>query len=496
MADTYTEENIPYGVLADYLFSQQQEQEQEIVPFLGAGVSISARPSGEDQRDKPECAKANEIKQAAQSLGLDSRASTFFEVAAEFALLMQSLQVQAQTQTQWNQNARAAYETLRNSEYPPSASELVDYFSKKLNYRSFREVAVRVSEKLHKDADASFRPALLEILKLVANISGVPPATLSGISAYFEAASTRKDLMQDLKEIFEKKRKVTLTHQLIAQAARWHLRRDGQGRNLGKGHYLVITTNYDQLMELALEEAGLPYVVLTMDLKDFKIRPRFGGKMSAELRGAFEAANEPRFAEQFTLVQPSFSDEGSAAAPPEASLQPAAVEEGWPEPALRAGPVPSTTPLVTESQSTPALAHRLVIVHKIHGCLFEPFTVIRSNEKELVSDSVVISDNDYVTHISIGRGTIPSCVNDVMQGKKFLFLGYSLSDWNVRGVLRAIRQKRGMDDYGDFTVIKTVSDLDAKFFGQNQIRIARTPLKTFAEGVGTSLAPEGYRITA
>jgi len=53
------------------------------------------------------------------------------------------------------------------------------------------------------------------------------------------------------------------------------------------------------------------------------------------------------------------------------------------------------------------------------------------------TDSIVISDNDYVTNISRfsdNDGVIPACVTEILSSAErpyFLFMGYSLRDWNV-----------------------------------------------------------------
>ncbi len=65
-----------------------------------------------------------------------------------------------------------------------------------------------------------------------------------------------------LHEIFLGKRCPTPTDELIARAARWYL-----GHTQTSGDYLVITTNYDRLIELAFDAAGVPYCVLAVDSK-------------------------------------------------------------------------------------------------------------------------------------------------------------------------------------------------------------------------------------
>jgi hypothetical protein len=64
--------------------------------------------------------------------------------------------------------------------------------------------------------------------------------------------------------------------------------------------YLIITTNYDCLMELALEAAGVPFVVLWRSRNDEKIYNRFGNLPAAEIK-TLEKRNPPANPESAVL---------------------------------------------------------------------------------------------------------------------------------------------------------------------------------------------------
>ena len=135
----------------------------------------------------------------------------------------------------------------------------------------------------------------------------------------------------------------------------------------------------------------------------------------------------------------------------------------------------------------------LAVIYKVHGCIQEWLTADPSNQH----DSIVISDKDYVVNISrlsAIDGVIPACVRALLSGAGttkpyILFLGYSLRDWNVRAMLRAIRTKRAgagnelYDDYGDYTVIRSFGKIDEAFFLQNKIRIIHEDLTYFSNRV-------------
>jgi len=55
------------------------------------------------------------------------------------------------------------------------------------------------------------------------------------------------------------------------------------------------------------------------------------------------------------------------------------------------------------------------------------------------NDSYLISEEDYVDFLGRSGGSyIPPYITGLMTGKAFLFLGYSLEDWNVRVILRKL----------------------------------------------------------
>ena len=55
-------------------------------------------------------------------------------------------------------------------------------------------------------------------------------------------------------------------------------------------------------------------------------------------------------------------------------------------------------------------------------------------------DSFVVTEEDYVEFLSrmTDNKAIPSILIDYFQERNFLFLGYSLRDWNLRVLLRRL----------------------------------------------------------
>jgi hypothetical protein len=91
------------------------------------------------------------------------------------------------------------------------------------------------------------------------------------------------------------------------------------------------------------------------------------------------------------------------------------------------GAVPINVPNEYDALS---LEDRTVIL-KLHGA------VNRENAKR---DSYVITEDNYIDYLSRTdfSGQIPITLRDVMSESHFLFLGYSMQDWNLRVILNRI----------------------------------------------------------
>jgi hypothetical protein len=73
------------------------------------------------------------------------------------------------------------------------------------------------------------------------------------------------------------------------------------------------------------------------------------------------------------------------------------------------------------------------IIFKMHGSV---------DKAEPDKDCYLITEEDYVDFLGRDSGYyVPPYINALMQGKDFLFLGYSLGDWNVRVILRKLLKR-------------------------------------------------------
>ena len=427
---------IPYGDQASKIFNLDAARDrdngiQRVVPFLGAGVSISAR--SHSPLPAAQLPDTDKLEQVFQLLGLEKRARTFAELAILTAYLMQAAEQAGVSASPTADKLRAE---LREGDYPPSAGELAHLFSLLSSYTTFERVVERVRGNFGEYPFGATGEEQIESLKLLAKVTGVanPPEVLTGITSYYESISGRGGLWNSLSSVIARKKKPTPTHKLLAAAAKYHL---AQKYTLD---YLIITTNYDCLMEQALDDLGVPYVVLLTRKADQKVVVRFSENIpnADDLKRHHMGPNNGHYAHNFVLQM-------------------------FGEPRY------------------------LVVIYKIHGCLSE-----KLQREE--ADGVVISDTDYVQYIKQmgqGNGLIPAHVNNLMHGKEFLFMGYSLNDWNVRSIFETVREKRNLSSDGqDYSVMRDVTPFEEVFFRRNDVMIFQTDLSHFAGRVVGGLPPD------
>jgi hypothetical protein len=419
MFDIWEHEDISYREQADKLFNlpafqQSETGVQQFVPFLGAGVSISARPVSPKPKPiaEPDPARIEEI---CKTLNLEGQsARLFMRMAIFLALCLESAEKEYP-----NLNEDQLLDRLRDDVAPPSGRQLARLFANLSTYSGFKKVVDSLSGLFPKDYLNATERQQIEMLKRLARITRIadPPDPLTSITSYFESKVGRGSLWSNLSLVISDKNNVTPTHKLLAASAKRYFEQPDV-----LDDFLILTTNYDCLMEDALDRIGVDYVALTTRKSDQKVLVRFSNTVK-------DAANLTK------TISGMY----------------------YPDKLFLRKPKP------------------LVIVCKMHGCLNKALT-----EKD---DGLVISDNDYVNYISqmnSGHGIIPSYVNTLMQNKPFLFLGYSLNDWNVRSVFETIRKKRGEDFGGqDYAVMWYVGEYERLFFKRNDVAILKTDLNSY-----------------
>jgi hypothetical protein len=193
------------------------------------------------------------------------------------------------------------------------------------------------------------------------------------VSQYVDATLGERRLYGYLHDVFDANYPPTSLHRLFACLP-------ALLREQGRPQLLLLTSNYDDLLERALEEAGEAFDVVWYEAKRGPLQGRFLHRSPAGDVVAIERPNE------YTDL---------------------------------------------------SLDERPVVL-KLHGA------VDRDNAK---SDSYVITEDSYIEYLVGGDvgGQIPFSLLERMADSHFLFLGYSMRDWNLRVILSRIWGAQQLD---------------------------------------------------
>jgi len=146
---------------------------------------------------------------------------------------------------------------------------------------------------------------------------------------------------------------------------------------------LILTTNYDDALERAFDAAGEPYELVWYEAKKGPNRGRFVHRIDAE---------------DTVIDRPNDYDGLSR--------------------------------------------HERTTILKLHGAIDR-----RRPSDDPRGDSYVITEDNYIDYLSVGdiSGAIPVTLREQLANTHFLFLGYSLRDWNLRVILRRLCGQQPLD---------------------------------------------------
>jgi hypothetical protein len=215
----------------------------------------------------------------------------------------------------------------------------------------------------------AFPPSGRELAGALAKRSRYPQpedSDLLRVSQYVDAILGERQLYRYLHSIFDADYPPSTLHRLLA-------RLPALLRARGRPQLVVLSTNYDDLVERALAEASEAFDVVWYEAKRGPLQGRFLHR------------------------------------PPEGKV------------------VPIERP---NKYTGLALAERPVVV-KLHGA------IDRGDPKR---DSYVVTEDSYIDYLVSGDvgEQLPFSLRERMADSHFLFLGYSMRDWNLRVVLNRI----------------------------------------------------------
>lgn len=241
------------------------------------------------------------------------------------------------------------------------------------------------------------------------------PPDLLHVSQYVYAVRGGSGPLYDvLHELFDHEFPTARVHDFLA-AVPARLRRVGAGRRPP----LVVTTNYDDLMEAAYVSAGEEFDLLVY---------------------AAEGPYEGRFCHR----------------PPGGRLEPIA------DPRTNVELDPDRRPVVL----------------KLHGF------VDRGNFSDDNDDSYVITEDHYIEYLARMDldNLIPVKVLERLRNCHFLFMGYSLADWNLRAILYKLWTDRRRDR--DWWAIQLdPTDLERRSWRRRGVDIFDIDLDSYLEGL-------------
>jgi SIR2-like domain len=129
-----------------------------------------------------------------------------------------------------------------------------------------------------------------------------------------------------------------------------------------------------------------------------------------------------------------------------------------------------------------SLAERTLVV-KIHGA-------VQRRALDQDSDSYVVTEDDYIdclTRTDIVE-LLPSTVVDRMRHCHYLFLGYSLKDWNLRAMLHRIRRDQALRT-ASWVVQPNPEELEEKAWRYRNVDTLNITLEKFSTALNGLLSP-------
>lgn len=283
-----------------------------------------------------------------------------------------------------------------------------------------------------RDTESSYLPDSDELAAYLADRLGVKPTPggLALVSQNLSIAKGSGELYMALRRALPPRQPSSSVHRFLAA-----LPATLQGLGAPDRYQLIVTTNYDNALEQAFEEAEEGY-----DLAVYIARGRDKGRF----------VHVPCDGEPQLVVNPNGYT-------------------GFPIDAF--GRVERTT------------------IVKVHGAVDRP------QAPHAWRDNYVITEDDYIDYMS--EGDIESIVPQQLLGKlrdysHLLFLGHEMHDWSLRVFLIRIFGDRGLPNTS-WAIQRDPSRLDERFWQRIGVDLAATPLDGYVKQLGGRLTQVAAR---
>jgi phosphoglycolate phosphatase-like HAD superfamily hydrolase len=248
---------------------------------------------------------------------------------------------------------------------------------------------------------------------------------LMRVSQFASVMEGNGPLYEELQQLFARDYPPTPLHTLLANVPRM-LREKGSKAGLP----LIITTNYDEVLETAFDAADEPFDLVCYFVEREGHRGKFWHlpDASTHFRAARAAGAAMESAPWVLIAQPNtYAD----------------------------FPVRQRT-----------------IILKIHGAV---------DRASVEHSSFVITEDDYIDYLSRMdfANPLPKKLQELMKYARYLFLGYGLRDWNLRVVLQRIWGEQRLT-YQSWAIQLGPQDIDRKSWAMRKVEILDMRLEDYA----------------
>jgi hypothetical protein len=267
-------------------------------------------------------------------------------------------------------------------------------------------------------ADGVHLPVGAELALYLADLSAYPGSDLTErknllrVAQYMSIKDGRGTLRDELHGMLDRTYEPTLMHRFFARLPKI-LKEKNYGRRIAGFELLIVTTNYDDLLEQAFVDEGVEF-----DLLIYRAENNRGWFWHVKPSG-----------EAIKIVEPN-------------------------------------------KYTDVSLDVRPVII-KIHGAI---------DRKKPADDSFVITEDDYIDYLA-GMDLsnfLPPAVKTELINSHFLFLGYSLQDWNLRVFLKRIWDEQQKYDYKSWAIQLHADEVDLQLWGKRGVKIIGVSLDDYA----------------
>jgi hypothetical protein len=268
-----------------------------------------------------------------------------------------------------------------------------------------------------------YLPSGSELSTYLANHFACPPESASNlayVAQWIETLLGSGHLYERLRPVFGRNYPITTAHEFLARIAR--VARTTGADRVRIGPQVIVTANYDELLENAFTKAQEPFHLLTYVTE--------GSRQGKFLH------RTPEGTQHFVEIPNQYDG----------------ISTG-------------------------------TVILKLHGAL----SATPSDD-----ESVVITEDHYIDYLSRAplSTLIPATVLAVLRRCNFLFLGYSLRDWNLRVILHQLSKERSKT-YQSWAIQKEAHPIDQKYWLMRGVELLQIDLHTYMSGFDAALQRTG-----